>query len=58
MKKIKKKDIFELLSKICIVIALVIIVACMVIKGYVIYKYSETPISEVPTWAWFWLQGK
>lgn len=58
MKKIKKKDIFELLNKICIVIALMIIVACMVIKGYVIYKYSETPISEVPTWAWFWLQGK
>lgn len=58
MKKIKKKDICELLSKICIVIALVIIVVCMVIKGYVIYKYSETPISEVPTWAWFWLQGK
>lgn len=54
----KKKDICELLSKICIVIALVIIVVCMVIKGYVIYKYSETPISEVPTWAWFWLQGK
>ena len=48
----------QMIKKICIILALLLIVICMIVKGYVIYNYSETPISEVPSWAYFWLQGK
>ena len=43
---------------IIIILALVALVVCMIIKFYVIYEYADTPIAEVPAWAWWWLGGR
>lgn len=57
MKKINKNDLIDWLRIILCIICLIIAVVCLVIKIWVIYEYADTPISEVPSWAWFWLQN-
>lgn len=44
-------------DKLIIILAIILLVVCMIIKFYVIYEYADTPISEVPAWAWWWLGG-
>ena len=46
------------LDTIIIILALVALVFCVIIKFYVIYEYADTPIAEVPAWAWWWLGGR
>ena len=58
MKKITKDKIMDWLRIIFCILALIVFVLCIVIKFWVIYEYNDTPISEVPTWAWYWLGGK
>ena len=58
MKKITKDKVVDWLRIIFCILALIVFILCIVIKFWVIYEYSDTPISEVPTWAWFWLGGK
>ena len=58
MKKIDKNKIMDWLRIIFCILALIVFILCIVIKFWVIYEYNDTPISEVPTWAWFWLGGK
>ena len=57
MKKIDKDDLIDWLRLIFCILCLIVAVVCIVIKFWVIYEYADTPISEVPTWAWFWLQN-
>lgn len=58
MKKITKNKIMDWLRIIFCILALIVFILCIVIKFWVIYEYNDTPISEVPTWAWYWLGGK
>lgn len=56
-KKINKYEVLDWLRIIFCIVILIVAVVCIVIKFWVIYEYADTPISEVPTWAWFWLQN-
>ena len=56
-KKINKYEVLDWLRIIFCIVVLIVAVVCIVIKFWVIYEYADTPISEVPTWAWFWLQN-
>lgn len=58
MTKITKDKVVDWLRIIFCILALIVFVLCIVIKFWVIYEYANTPVSEVPAWAWFWLGGK
>lgn len=55
MNKWSKQDIFGMGI---IIFFLVITLFCLGIKIYVIVKYAATPIAQVPTWAYIWLQNQ
>lgn len=61
LKKLKKlwllycDDIELFFYRAFIILMIIFILTCMIIKTWVIMEYSNTPISEVPTWAWLWL---
>ena len=49
----KNKNILQIILTIA---ALAVLVFCIAMKFYCIYEFSDVPISETPTWAWFWLK--
>ena len=50
MKK-NKIDLGDVLHISVIVITLTAIIVCVVLKIWVLIKYGEMPITEVPSWA-------
>lgn len=51
------KDDPNLLVKIGSAIAVIFILGLIIIHIYVLVKYGNTPVSEMPTWVWWWLNG-
>lgn len=49
----KKPDIDPKI--ILIILMMIVIILCIVFRTYVMYKYGEVPISEIPAWAWWWM---
>lgn len=47
----------NLLVKIGGAIAVILILGLIITHIYVLAKYGNTPVSEMPTWVWWWLQG-
>lgn len=59
MKKRKKhidKDL--LLYGIFITVVIIAVVACVIIKIWVVCEYGDMPITDVPSWAVPWLIGE
>lgn len=53
----KMKDDPNLLVKIGSAIAVILILGLIIIHIYMLVKYGNTPVSEMPTWVWWWLKG-
>lgn len=51
------KDDPNLLAKILGAIVVIFVVGVVVVHIYVLAKYGNTPVSEMPTWVWWWLNG-
>jgi hypothetical protein len=39
------------------VIVVILILGLIITHIYVLVKYGNTPVSEMPTWVWWWLKG-
>jgi hypothetical protein len=52
----KMKDNLTLLE-ILGVIVVILILGLIITHIYVLVKYGNTPVSEMPTWVWWWLKG-
>lgn len=39
------------------VIVVILILGAIITHIYVLVKYGNTPVSEMPTWVWWWLKG-
>lgn len=46
----------DVLYKVMIITLILFMVYALVMEMYVLIEYGDTPISEVPAWAYWWLQ--
>lgn len=51
------KDDPNLLAKILGAILVIFVLGVIITHIYVLAKYGNTPVSEMPTWVWWWLRG-
>lgn len=47
----------EIAILICIILVLIIGIGCCVLRGWAFATYKDTPITEIPAWVWFMMQG-
>lgn len=51
-----KDKIINVLQIIGIGLLVLLILFMLVMKIYVSVKFAETPITDVPVWAWIWME--
>ena len=52
------KWLTEHINGILIGFGLIIIIAMITFVAIVFFKYKDTPVSELPVWAWWLLRGE
>lgn len=51
-----KDRIIEVFYVIAILLAILLMIFLVVTEIYVVYRYGDMPISEVPSWAYWFMQ--
>ena len=56
--KMSKKDKLRFALQVALICVLIAVIFGIIgIKIYVMWEFSDVPISEVPSWAFWWLGG-